>query len=135
DALQHVLGDGGDGGRGAGDQLGAGDGAGAGERRPGDAAVDGVGVDGAGVPAEPGGQHGDVVLRAGGGVRVPGAGGPVRELAAAAGGDPGGADVPLVLGGRAAAGGHGGDDLHADRLRGAGGAGEQERHPDRGVRQ
>ncbi len=31
--------------------------------------------------------------------------------------------------------GLGGDDLHADRLRGAGGAGEQERDPDRRIRQ
>ena len=38
-----------------------------------------------------------VRLRAGGGVRLPGAGGPVRELEAAAGGHPGGADVPALL--------------------------------------
>ena len=38
-----------------------------------------------------------VRLRAGGGVRLPGAGGPVRELEAAAGGHPGRADVPALL--------------------------------------
>ena len=36
-------------------------------------------------------------LRAGGGARVPGAGRAVRELVAAAGGDPGRADVPALL--------------------------------------
>ena len=44
-----------------------------------------------------------VRLRPGGGVRLPGAGGAVRELVAAAGGDPGGADVPALLGRRRAA--------------------------------
>ena len=39
-------------------------------------------------------------LRPGGGAGVPGAGGAVRELVAAAGGHPGGADVPAVLGRR-----------------------------------
>ena len=48
--------------------------------------------------AAPGGQHGDRRLRAGGGLRLPRPGGPVRELEAAAGGDPGGADVPALLG-------------------------------------
>ena len=80
-------------------------------------------------------QHGDVFLRPGGGVRLPGAGGAVRELEAAAGRDPGGADVPVLLGRGRAAGRHGSEHLHADRLRGAGGPGEQERHPDRRVRQ
>ena len=41
------------------------------------------------------------VFAPGGGVRVPGAGGAVRELVAAAGGDPGGADVPALFGRRA----------------------------------
>ena len=99
------------------------------------AAVDGLGLDRADLPAAAGGQHGDVRLRAGGGVRVPGAGGPVRELDAAAGRHPGGADVPALLGGGRAAGRDGRDHLHADRLRGAGGPGQQERHPDRRVRQ
>ena len=67
------------------------------------AAVHEGGVDRADVPADPGGQHGDVRLRAGGRLRLPGPGGPVRELVAAAGGHPGGAAVPALLGGRRAA--------------------------------
>ena len=60
---------------------------------------------------------------------------PIRKLVAAAGRDPGGADVPAERD-------RGGDDrpvgrqhLHADRLRGPGRAGQQERDSDRGVRQ
>ena len=41
-------------------------------------------------------QHRDVGVRAGGRAGVPGAGGPVRKLVAAAGRHPGGADVPAV---------------------------------------
>ena len=41
-------------------------------------------------------QHRDVGVRAGGGAGVPGAGGAVRKLGAAAGGHPGGADVSAV---------------------------------------
>ena len=41
-------------------------------------------------------QHGHVGLPAGGGAGVPGAGGAVRELVAAAGRHPGRADVPAV---------------------------------------
>ena len=59
-------------------------------------------MDRADVHADPGGQHGDVRLPAGGGLRVPGPGGPVRELVAAAGGHPGGAAVPALLRGRRA---------------------------------
>ena len=93
-------------------------------------------VDRAGLPAAAGGQHGDVRLRAGGGVRVPGAGGAVRELVAAAGGHPGRADVPALLASPACdLARHGHQHLHADRLRGAGRPGEQERDPDRRVRQ
>ena len=66
------------------------------------AAVDEDGVDRADVHADPGRQHGDVRLRPGGGVRLPGPGGAVRELVAAAGGHPGRAAVPAVLGGRRA---------------------------------
>ena len=66
------------------------------------AALDEHGVDRADVHADPGGQHGHVRLRPGGGVRLPGPGGPVRELVAAAGGHPGGAAVPALLGGRRA---------------------------------
>ena len=75
-------------------------------------------------------------LPAGGGAGVPGAGGAVRELVAAAGGDPGRADVPALLDRPACM--HGADGhqhLHADRLRRAGRPGVQERDPDRRVRQ
>ena len=41
----------------------------------------------------------------------------------------------LLLAGRRQLGGHGGEHLHADRLRGAGRSGQQERDPDRRVRQ
>ncbi len=54
-------------------------------------------VDRADLPAAAGRQHGHARLRAGGGAGVPGAGGAVRELVAAAGGDPGRADVPALL--------------------------------------
>ena len=43
------------------------------------------------------------VFLPGGALRLPGPGGPVRELDAAAGGDPGGAVVPALFGGRRAA--------------------------------
>ena len=99
------------------------------------AAVDGGGVDRPGVLAAPGGKLGDVLLLSGGGLRVPGAGGPVRKLAAAAGRDPGRADVPLLLGGRPAGGRHGDQHLHADRFRGPGRPGQQECDLDRRVRQ
>ena len=49
-------------------------------------------------------QHGHVRLRAGGGAGVPGAGRAVRKLVAAAGRDPGRADVPAVLDRRRGAG-------------------------------
>ncbi len=67
------------------------------DRRAGIAAFDGLGLDGAGLPAAPGRQHGDVVLRPGGGVRFLGAGGAVRELETALGRHPGGADVPVLF--------------------------------------
>ncbi len=51
-------------------------------------------MDRADVAAEPGGQHGHVRLRPGRGAGVPRAGRAVRKLVAAAGRDPGGADVP-----------------------------------------
>ena len=63
DALQHVLGRRHHRQRGAGHQLGAGDRPDAGDRRPGIAAVDGLRMDRAGLPAAPGRQHGHVVLR------------------------------------------------------------------------
>ena len=61
--------------------------------------------------------------------------GAVRKLDAAAGGDPGRADVPALLGRRRGAGADGHQHLHADRLRRAGRPGEQERDSDRRVRQ
>ena len=61
------------------------------------AALDEDRVDRADVHANPGGQHGDVRLRAGGHLRLPGAGGAVRKLVAAAGGDPGRAAVPALF--------------------------------------
>ena len=81
------------------------------------------------------GQHGHVGFRAGRGVGLPGAGGPVRKLVVAAGGDPGRADVPVVFGRRRAVGQDGHQHFHADRFRRAGWPGRQERDPDRRVRQ
>ena len=76
-----------------------------------------------------------IVFALGGGAGVPGAGGAVRELVAAAGRHPRRADVPALLGRRRADRRDGHQHLHADRLRRAGRPGEQERHPDRRVRQ
>ena len=56
-----------------------------------------VGVDRDHVHADPRRQHGDVRLRAGGGVRLSGAGRALRELVAAPGGHSGRAAVPVVL--------------------------------------
>ena len=71
------------------------------------------------------------------GVRVPGAGGAVRKLVAAAGRHPRRADVHLLgsLAGVGASPARRHQHLHADRLRRAGRPGEQERDPDRRVRQ
>ncbi len=80
-------------------------------------------------------QHGDAGLRAGRGAGVPGAGRAVRELVAAVGGDPRGPHVPALLDRRRGRRADGRQHLHADRLRGAGGPGLQERDPHRGVRQ
>ena len=92
--------------------------------------VDAPGVDRVGLPAIADGQHGHAGLRPGGGAGLPGAGGAVRELVAAAGRHPGGAHVPALLDGRRGAGAHGHQHLHAGRLHRAGGVGVQERHPD-----
>ena len=81
------------------------------------------------------GQHGHVGVPAGGGAGVPGAGGAVRKLVAAAGRHPGGADVPAVRHRRRGHGADGHQHLHADRLPGAGRPGVQERDPDCRVRQ
>ena len=79
-------------------------------------------------------QHRGGGLRAGGGVRVPAAGGAVRELAAAARGGADRADVHP----RRDAGGEraraGSQYPGRGRPRGAGRAGREERNPDRGVR-
>ena len=86
------------------------------------------------LPPGPGRQRRLPHLRPGDGAGVPGAGGQVRELAAAAGGHPGRAHVSAGRGHghghRPPAGGH----LRADRFPGAGRPGLQERHPDRRVR-
>ncbi len=97
--------------------------------------VDDDRVDRAGVPRAPGRQHGDHRLRLRRGDGLPGAGGAVRELVAAAGDHPGGADVPAERGDRRADRRRGHQHLHADRFRRAGRPGEQERDPDRRVRQ
>ena len=80
-------------------------------------------------------QHRDVRLRAGGGVRVPGAGGAIRKPDAAARGHPDRADVPRRLDHRRRAARAGQQHPHPGRLRGADRAGRQERDPDRRVRQ
>ena len=121
-------------------------------RRPGDdGAAGGRGaaaehdhrVDRAELPAEAGEQDRAVPrpaaepaqrVRAGGGAGLLRAGRAVRELVAAAGGDPGRADVRAQRAGRHRPGGHGRQHLRAGRVRGAGRAGVQERHPDRRVR-
>ena len=80
-------------------------------------------------------QHRDLRLRAGGGVRVPGAGGAVREPDAAARGHPDRADVPGRLDRRRGAARAGQQHPDPGRLRRADRAGGQERDPDRRVRQ
>ena len=69
-------------------------------------------------------------VRAGGGAGLLRAGRSVRELVAAAGGDPGRADVRAVRHHRRCGPRHGHQHLHPGRLRGAGRPGLQERHPD-----
>ena len=98
-------------------------------------AVDDLRMDRACLSANHCRQHYRVRLRRCRGAGVPGAGRPVRELVAAAGGDSGGADVHPLLGRRRGRGEDGHQHLHPDRLCGPGGPGEQERHPDRRVRQ
>ena len=73
-------------------------------------------------------------VRAGVGAGVFLARGPVRELVAAAGGDPGRADVLAQRAGGHRPPRHGRQHFRAGRLRGAGRPGVQERHPDRRVR-
>ncbi len=108
-------------------------------RRPGDdpagaRAGRALRVDRDDLPAGPGRQCRLPHLRPGDGAGVLGAGGQVRELAAAAGSHPGRAHVSVGRGHghdhRPTAGGH----LRADRFPGAGRPGLQERHPDRRVR-
>ena len=92
-------------------------------------------VDRARVPAAARRQYGDLRLHAGGRVRVPAAGGAIREPHAAAGGDPDRADVS---GGRHIRGDParaGQQYPHASRLHRADRARLQERDPDGGVRQ
>ena len=106
-----------------------------GDRQQGTAAVDGLRLDRTDLHATASRQHGDVCLRAGGGVCLSGAGGPVRKLETAAGRHPGRADVLALLPRGRGMARHGREHLHADRFRRAGRPGQQERHPDRRVRQ
>ena len=86
------------------------------------------------LPAAAAGQHGHPRVPAGDGAGLPGAGSPVRVVVAAAGDHPRRADVHPVRGHGHADRPHAGGHLRADRLPGAGGAGGQERHPDRRIR-
>ncbi len=92
-------------------------------------------VDRADVRSDQGGREnpGDVHFRDLGGRRLFGSGGLVRELVAAAGGHPGGADVHALFRVRRALHGAGSQYFRADRPGSAGGAGVQERHSDRRV--
>jgi hydrophobe/amphiphile efflux-1 (HAE1) family protein len=67
-------------------------------------------------------------------VRVPRAGGAIRELEAAAGNRADRADVPASLGHRPGLRGHADRHPRSDRLCGAGGLGREERDPDRRIR-
>ena len=92
--------------------------------------VDGVRMDRDGVSGTDGRQHGDDHLRFGRGDGVSGAGGAIRKLVDAAGGDSGRADVPAERDDRRAHGEDGYQHFHADRFCRAGRAGEQERDSD-----
>ena len=87
------------------------------------------GLDRADVPAEAGGRHVDLRLLPGHRQRVPGLVGALRELVAAAGGDPGRAVVPALFRGRRALHAAGRQHLRADRPGRAGRAGVQECDP------
>ncbi len=91
-------------------------------------------VDDAGVPAESRRQHGSVRLRARRRVRVPGAGGAVREPDLAARGDSDRADVSRLGDHRRAAARPGQQHSDPGRLHRADRARRQERDPDRRVR-
>ena len=86
------------------------------------------------VPGEAGQRPGGLGVRPGRPVRLPRAGGPVRELAAAGGGDLRRAAGPAGGVGRRGDPGDGQQHLHADRRRADHRPGEQERHPHRRVR-
>ena len=92
-------------------------------------------VDRARLPGEARRQHGDLRVHRLGRVRVPVPGRPVRELAAAAGGDPDRADVPARRDQRRAVPRAGQQHPGADRPDRAGRPRRQERDPDRRVRQ
>ena len=91
-------------------------------------------MDDARLPADQGRQHRDVRLRAGGGVRVPGARRAIRKPHAAARGDHDRADVPGRRHHRRHPARPGQQHPHPGRLRGADRAGGQERDPDRRIR-
>ena len=92
-------------------------------------------VDDARLSAAQGRQHRDLRVPAGGGVRVPGAGGAIREPHIAARGHPDRADVSGRVDRRRGAARAGQQHPHPSRLRGADRIGGEERDPDRRVRQ
>ena len=92
-------------------------------------------VDHARLPAAARRQHGHLRVRAGGGLRLPGAGGAVREPHAAPCRDPDRADVSRRLDRRRGAARPGQQYPHPGRLRGADRPCGQERHSDHRVRQ
>jgi multidrug efflux pump subunit AcrB len=104
-----------------------------GDRQDREGSVHGLRLDGTDVHAKAGRQHGHLRLHAGRRVRVPGARSPIRELEATIRGHPGGADVLVVLHHRRESDGRFHHHLRADRLHRPRRAGQQERHPDRGI--
>ncbi len=103
--------------------------------RAGTATLDGLRLDRAGLHAASGRQHGDGCFWTRRRLRVPGAGRPVRELEAAARGDPGRADVPALLAHRGEHRKHGRQPVHPDRVCRSCRSREQERDLDRRIRQ
>ena len=89
-----------------GRQLGSGDRGHGSDLKADPASFDARRMDRAGPVAIADRQHGHAGVSVGGGARLPGAGGAVRKLVAAVGGDSRRADVPLVLGRRRPDGAH-----------------------------
>ena len=92
-------------------------------------------MDHARLPADPRRQHRGLRLHAGGGLRLPGAGGAIRKPDAAARGHSDRADVPDRLDRRRGAARAGQQHPHPGRLRRAHRPCRQERHPDHRIRQ